>query len=171
MTISDYRELSAVGTGDYEHKYLFAWSFGVWAAERLFAGVEFEKAVALCGSPLPADDRHGLGLRRMKLTLRSIEGGMEEFYRRSMGEAYSRFEPLLPVRDPKACADELSALIEASAQPYTPAIRWDAAIVGERDVIFPQANLLNYWGSRAEIRPLPHYPFAEATAIEEWIKR
>ncbi|GHV02088.1 hypothetical protein FACS1894159_10670 [Bacteroidia bacterium] len=152
-----------LGLAAYGRRALVAWSFGVWAAERLFPGSQWDRAVALCGSPLPLDERFGLGRRRISLTLRGVQsGGMEEFFSRSLAESYRRLEPLLPLwpgRDAPQCADELEHLAALAAQPYAPSINWDRALVGSRDMIFPPANLSACWGPVAELHDMPHYPF------------
>lgn len=150
----------------YEERYLFAWSFGVWAAEQLFAGVVFTRAVAFNGTPHPVDERFGIEPRRMDVTIRGIEkGGMEPFNRRAYGAEYER---LAGVLSPRPLADnvaELRMLRDLSVQPYAPVIQWDRAVVGAQDEIFPPHNMQNYWGSRAESLPLPHYPFADGQII------
>ena len=85
VALYDYRSLGTTAPTDfgseaapllaYPHKHLIAWSFGVWVAERLFPDVLWKSAVALCGSPLPLDERYGLGRRRVELTLRGIRVG------------------------------------------------------------------------------------------------
>lgn len=169
LAVYDFRTIETVRLPEYREKYLFAWSFGVWAAEHIFAGESFDKAVALCGSPFPSDDRYGLGRRRIKLTIKGLPAGMDAFYRASLSEYYERFADTLPVRTAETNREELEALAKMSAEPYIPAIEWDAAVIGERDLIFPPANLKKFWGERASVRNLPHYPFEDD--IIEWIKR
>ena len=183
LTVYDVREIEPLSLPDYEHKTLLAWSFGIWAAEQIFRtdgpspvsgpgyARSFDRSIALCGSPLPMDDRYGLGAKRAALTLRSLPGGIDGFYRASMGTSYDRFASVLPLRDPDDLRQELSTLIELASVPYTPQIEWDDIIIGEQDTIFPQANLLDYWGGRAVKMALPHYPFADPDTVERWISR
>ena len=156
---------------DYPRRYLFAWSFGVWVAERIFTGVEWTRAVALCGSPYPVDARRGNDPKRMNVTLRGIHKyGIGEFNRRMYGpKEYARLAPWLPFPDREANECELIGLCEGSLEPYEPSIRWDRAVVGTDDVIFPVENLTAYWGERAEVLPLPHYPFGDSDLIEREI--
>ncbi len=155
----------------YSRRYLFGWSFGVWVAEQLFAGMEWTRAVALCGSPIPVDGRWGIDPKRLNVTLRGIrKHGIDEFNRRIYGpEQYARLKEWLPFRDAEANERELVDLSEASLKPYTPSLKWNRAVVGVEDVIFPVENLVAYWGERAEILPLPHYPFGDAELIEREI--
>lgn len=150
----------------YGERRLIAWSFGVWAAERIFAGVRFTRAVALNGTPRPAHDRYGMGARRLALTLRGLPAqGMEGFLRRAYQGAYERLLPLLAPRSLSENIAELETLVRESAIPYTPSLTWDAAAVGDDDRIFPPENMAAYWGERAKIVPLPHYPFENAALI------
>lgn len=155
------------GYGDVR---LLAWSFGVWVAERLLAGVELTRAVALNGTPVPVDALYGIEPRRMAVTLRGLKaGGMEAFDRRAYGEHFDRLRPVLSPRLQERNIAELEYLVEASAAGHAASLRWDKAIVGSEDLIFPPENMVRYWGSRAEVLPLPHYPFADGGLIEKEI--
>lgn len=155
------------GYGDVR---LLAWSFGVWVAERLLAGVELTRAVALNGTPVPVDALYGIEPRRMAVTLRGLKaGGMEAFDRRAYGEHFDRLRPVLSPRPQERNIAELEYLVEASAAGHAASLRWDKTIVGSEDLIFPPENMVRYWGSRAEVLPLPHYPFADGGLIEKEI--
>ena len=45
---------------EYKTIYLYAWSLGVFAAEKSLAGVEITKAFAINGTPLPVSDSFGI---------------------------------------------------------------------------------------------------------------
>lgn len=168
LYLHDWRTMPALpDLSKYNNIYLIAWSFGVWAAEQIFAKTttEFTRAIALNGTPLPCDERLGIGLKRLKITLQGLQSrGLEEFQRRAYGEYYEELRPVLSERKLQDDIDELSALIARSLRPHTPSIKWDTAVVGSQDTIFPPANQLAYWENRAETRvkivSLPHYPFA-----------
>ena len=169
LSISDLRELKALAFPEYRHKVLLAWSFGIWAAEHMFREEVFERAVALCGSPLPMSDKHGLGLRRARLTLRSLPDGLLPFYRACLGPSFERFLPMLPARSPEELRQELDFLIERSSHNDAPHIPWKQAVLGEKDTIFPLAPLLDYWGDKALALPFSHYPFADEAMVIQWI--
>lgn len=172
LTLYDYRP----GSGDagrlrdevekYPRRWLVAWSFGVWAAERALGGIGFEGALALNGTPFPVDDLYGIEPRRLAVTLRGLRsGGMEAFDRRAYGDDYPRLRHLLSPRPLGDNIAELEFLAEASVRQYEPSIRWDGAVVGSGDKIFPPENMARYWGSRARLLPLPHYPFGKGELI------
>lgn len=163
---------------EYPHRWLFAWSFGVWAAEQVFGdfygndeednplAVAFEKAVAFNGTPFPVSESYGIEPRRMAVTIRGLRsGGTEAFDRRAYGEYFDRMSGVLSPRPIEKNIAELELLARLGAEVYKPRIRWDKAVVGSADVIFPPENMLRYWGLRAEELPLPHYPFAESGII------
>lgn len=163
LAIYDYCEMEPVELERYSEKYLFAWSFGVWAAEQLFAHADFTRAVAFNGTPFPVSDTYGIAPRRLDATIRGLSaGGMEAFERRAYGVSY---EALKSPRTLEENIEELETLKELSIKPYRPAIRWDKAVIGTEDVIFPPENMQNYWSVSAEVLPLPHYPFADAEII------
>lgn len=152
----------------YRHRYLVAWSFGVWAAEQLFTGMTFDRAVAFCGSPHPVSSEFGIEPKRLLITIKGLaKYGSEEFNRRTYGTFYEQIQSRLTPRDAESNVEELATLNRASSAPYTPTIDWNRAIIGRDDVIFPTENLLRYWGIRAQVLPLPHYPFENAQLIIE----
>lgn len=166
LALYDFRTIEPVVISRYSDVYLFAWSFGVRVAEELFRDFLLTRAVALNGTPRPVNECFGIAPRRMAATLRGLaSGGMEAFERRAYGEYY---EPLQDVLSPRELEDnilELNKLCELAEIPYEPSIIWDKAIVGVHDQIFTPENQLAYWGSRAELLPLPHYPFGDSELI------
>lgn len=177
LAVYDYGEgfaaddrLCKIATG-YLQVYLFAWSFGVWAAEQLLRDVPLTRAVAFNGTPYPVDELYGIEPRRMAVTIRGLKsGGMDAFHRRTYGEYYDHFLPIMSPRSLEHNISELEYLAAESVVEYTPSIKWDKAIIGSHDEIFPPENMVRFWGSRAEILPLPHYPFADSKIIEKEIE-
>lgn len=194
VAVYDYRDSTLIGSGSYadrlrhtaaehlemlsgyKHKYLFAWSFGVWVAEQITDGMTFDRAVAFNGTPLPVNHIYGIEPRRMEITVAGLQkGGMEAFNRRTYGSYYEQFSDVLSPRTLEENIRELADLqagVLADPRPsiaYLPsamdAFRWDKAIVGADDMIFPPENMKRYWGSRAEVLPLPHFPFGDAEII------
>lgn len=170
VALYDFRTLEPTVINSYTERYLFAWSFGVRVAELLFSGCAFTLAVALNGTPRPVDRLYGIAPRRLEATLHGLAaGGMETFERRAYGYAYNGLREYLSPRGVDANIHELNALRDISIVSYEPAIAWDKAIVGSGDVIFPPENQLRYWAERAELLPLPHYPFGDGGLIEREI--
>ena len=162
-------EISGVS---YADRYLFAWSFGVWAAERIFgnSGIAFTGIAAFNGTPFPVNERFGIEPRRMAITLRGLkEGGMDVFNRRAYGSTYEKYSAVLSPRTTEENAAELETLVESSVLEYMPSLSWSEAVVGGGDLIFPPENMLRYWGPRAKSLPLPHYPFDDGRIIEKYL--
>ena len=176
LCLYDYRTVEPVPAqtlARYPQRTLMAWSFGVRVAEAIFARGTFGAAVALCGTPRPVDDALGIPVRAFEATLRGLSAaGDLKFNRRTYGESY---EALLgpgqaEQRPLGTRIAELESLYRLAQTPYTPALDWTRAVAGGRDLIFPPANQLRYWGDRAElIADMPHYPFADRDLILRYL--
>lgn len=171
LYISDYREFTPLTDIErtqitaYPERFLFAWSFGVMAAEQLFAGMEFTHSVAFNGTPYPIDSRFGIDPRVFATTLRGLpKHGIDEFNKRVYGDDYDRFKDVLSPRNLQENTAELIAL-QGLAESSMSSLNWHKAVIGTCDAIFPPANMAAYWQDRAELLPLPHYPFADANII------
>ena len=136
-------------------------------AELMFRDTTFTRAVALNGTPLPLDEKFGIGLRRFQATAAGLmkRGDMNEFEERAYGDFYERFKGRISPREFWGNIRELALMEHYANGMNEPVIHWDKAIVGRFDVIFPTRNMYDYWGERAELLPLPHYPFADAELI------
>lgn len=151
----------------YPYRLLAAWSFGVWAAERLFGDTLFDKAVALNGTPIPADETTGIGARRLGVTLRGIEkSGLAPFNRKAYGPYADLAGTAQSARTPADHTAELATLTALSSEPYRPSVCWTTAIVGIEDGIFPPENMFRYWGKRAIAVTSPHYPFGDENILK-----
>ncbi len=176
LTVYDYRgveQLDPEAAKGYLRVYLFAWSFGVWAAERIIGDIPIYRAVALNGTPKPVDDIYGIPCRAFDMTVRGFRrAGLDGFFRRAYGASYDMAAAIHASRDTEAMIAELEYLGEESSRPYEPRIQWYKAIIGSSDEIFPPANMAAYWGDKAvTIEGMPHYPFAEAHIITDELKK
>ncbi len=187
LCVYDYRDIGEVldGRGGsftglltgylkrYVTRTLMAWSFGVWAAERLFGAggsmpIEFNKAIALNGTPFPADDQYGIGERRLAVTVRGLARGVkDEFDRKSYGKWHEQLESQLSPRPLEENIKELDILTARSREPFTPLLEWNTAVIGTEDLIFPPENMHRYWADKALSARLPHYPFGEREFIKD----
>jgi hypothetical protein len=171
LAVYDFRKLEPLVIPSYSDVYLFAWSFGVRVAEEILGDIKPARAVALNGTPRPVDERFGIAPRRMAATLRGLAaGGMEAFEHRAYGEYYDGLRDVLSPRGLAANILELNELCALAERSPKFDVAWYKAIVGSRDEIFTPENQLAFWGSRAELLPLPHYPFADAELIEREIE-
>lgn len=170
LAVYDYRSVEPLPydlSYKYDSIYLFAWSFGVWAAEQITGNLPLTRAVACGGTPLPVDDHYGIPRRPFALTLRSIRSaGTDEFLRRTYGEFYPIAAAIQPSRSLEELVGELEHLYTESAKPYRQHIKWDKALIGSLDVIFPPENMAAYWGQTGTIvEGMPHFPFADPATV------
>lgn len=179
VCIYDYRDIADYIEGNnyflqdndirpenYAESYLFAWSFGVWASEIFFSDTEFDKAVAINGTPFPVHDSYGIPPRIMDITISGLSNkGLELFDRKTYGEHCGEYTEK---HYPGTAGDytaELEILNEYARMPYNPAIKWDKAIISINDKIFPVENMKCYWNGLAELLPLYHFPFIDGKLI------
>lgn len=98
LAVFDYRvrePLSSSLNSEYGRIHLFAWSFGVWAAEQIATELDLYQAVALNGTPLPINDRYGIPERAFSVTLRGIpRSGCEGFNLRAYGDSFGDWPPI-----------------------------------------------------------------------------
>lgn len=166
-----YTELRDFQPGEfcaYRRIYLFAWSFGVWAAERCCSRLPLYKAVAYNGTPFPVHDRFGMHPRVVQLTLRGLSRvGMKPFLEKTYGSAQAVPQGDFPERSLEENIAELGYLAEQSAQNSAPSILWNKAYIAAGDAIFPPAAMRAYWGSAGLGTGIagPHYPFADPRVV------
>jgi biotin synthesis protein BioG len=166
--IKTYRKITIIG-----------WSLGVWAAEYFSAktGIIPDLAIAVNGTPIPADDLYGIPLKIFEGTLNNItEANMEKFYLRMFGDkkTYLLNTDRIPHRSIKSLHDELRWLYNRTMEQKEPGFRWDYAVMSETDRVFPSANVTSYWkkekNTRQIILPYPHYLFYKWDSFTEFIK-
>ncbi|MFI3330585.1 MAG: DUF452 family protein [Rikenellaceae bacterium] len=165
MCTYDYKSIEKIDhlCNAYSRVYLLAWSFGVWASEKMFENKKLiTKAVAFCASPLPVNDEFGIAPKRLRITIKGFKSQGAATFDKSVYQDQIMFNTKREIGEK---IEELEILASSASLSYTPEIEWDRAIIGERDTIFPAKNLLAYWGIRAKVLPLPHYPFKDYKLI------
>lgn len=171
----DYRELTFDYSllHPYTHCYLAAWSMGVWVAEYLSSQQPFvwEYKFAFNGTPTPIDDNLGIPVDIFTGTLENFsEKTLAKFRRRMCGSSHNvkQFLSLVPQRTLPDLCNELSALQTAIRRtgPLPPS-RWDCAIIGKNDRIFPVVNQQKAWRDHAPIclTETAHYDADTLTAL------
>ena len=170
MVVWDYRnadlDLSALGA--YREIYLFAWSFGVFAASLKMKELERFRImlrVAINGSVTPVDDLTGIPEAIFQGTLNGLdERNLAKFYRRMCFDAqeYKRFVEMAPQRDIAELKSELRAIYDMSRDESVNVspLAWDRAVISDGDRIFPSDNLVRSWMSLSRVRHIPggHLP-------------
>ncbi len=163
----------------YKKITVIGWSLGVWAAEYLAPKTKIvpDVAIAVNGTPIPADDQYGIPLNVFEGTLNNITGeNMEKFYLRMFGDKKTlmRNKDRIPSRTVKSLHDELRWLYNRIMEQKEPGFKWDYAVSSENDRVFPTENVTSYWTKETNtkhiILPLPHYPFNKWKTFAAFIK-
>ena len=162
----------------YKKITVIGWSLGVWAAEYLFpkTGIVPDIAIAVNGTPIPADDQYGIPLNIFEGTLNNLtEENMEKFYLRMFGDkkTYELNKDRVPHRSIKSLNDELRWLYNRIMEQKEPGFKWDYAVTSEIDRVFPSENVNSYWekekNTKHIVLPLPHYFFHKWNTYTDFI--
>lgn len=150
----------------YESIILIGWSFGVWAANCLSEKLpKTHFSIAINGTTRPIDDDFGIPHKVFNLTVNNIKRrGIETFNNRMCGDDIEDFTP--SQRDFLSQCNELEQLKKLSENSVPNSIKWDKIIIGDKDVIFPIQNMINYWNKNSTFVPLitenmPHFPLGK----------
>jgi malonyl-ACP O-methyltransferase BioC len=173
MICYDYTDLSWDSTllHHYDEVHLVAWSMGVWVAEQLLHSYPLTTATAINGTPLPIDDQYGIPSTIFAGTLDQFSDKKRtRFNRRMCGSMaqHQLFEQTPVARSTESLAVELAAIEKMVSAPSIPTPKpfWTKAMISEQDLIFPTANLKNYWLTQRDtqvklLTEASHYPFAQ----------
>lgn len=136
---------------NYDNIYVFAWSFGVYAASHVLLSNQHMPVVfkmAINGTQFPIDDTKGIPLRIFQATANNLSHqSLLKFYRRICSDTnqYETFLSHMPQRTLSSLSNELKN-IETTFLSSTPnPIKWDKVLVSKNDRIFPFENQLKGW--------------------------
>jgi biotin synthesis protein BioG len=174
VVLYDYRDLSIEKClfdeiNAYSQKSLLAWSMGVWAASRTAGTLgDFERTLAVNGTPFPIDDRYGIppgAFREMRENL-SPPALLSFTYRMfPVKTDVDRFLASVPRRPFEERRDELVSLESGALSDLAdeaPGLCFRSCIISDRDLIFPTVSQIRYWKRRQiETKRLDsgHFPF------------
>ena len=169
----DYRNPAFDGTviSGYSDIRILAWSMGVFvadmSADSIVSGkvsgvcspLRIERSIAVGGTLFPVDDRFGIPRSVFSGTLENMSDGriadavLSKFRRRMCGKGLEYYMSHLPRRRTEELAEELYALYSAvSSGRSCGSLRWDIAVIGENDLIFPPSNQLAAWALPGRLR-------------------
>jgi len=157
----------------YRKRTVIAWSFGVWAAQHADLP-PITRALAINGTLHPIDAEKGIKPEIVEATRSGwSEENRARFNRRMCGssEALALFATMAPDRSVVDQQEELAQvqhhLQRADATPAT--WRYDHAIIGTRDLIFPPQQQCAAWNGTAQtmIAEMPHFPFLHFKTFSE----
>lgn len=157
-------KLDTLDWKSYDEICVVGWSMGVYFSTFLPSEIESRvtRRIAINGTLWPMDDTRGIPEAVFKGTLSGLnDRNLDKFYLRVCGSrvAYDGFMTCRPQRTLDQLRGELKGMLEL---PSTSA-RFDVAIIGKRDAIFPPGNQRNAWkGVPVEETDSPHLPDFQA---------
>ena len=176
LVVWDYRsfDIDWSVAAPYDEICLIAWSMGVYAASMSSHGIENKVTarIAVNGTMTPVDNLRGIPEAIFEGTAASLdERNLVKFYRRMCGDRATTdaFMAVRPQRGAPELVDELRAIWPEPVLGNPKAARWDRAIIGRRDAIFPACNQDRAWaGVPKTFVDAPHY-IALQTVIDRFI--
>lgn len=186
LVVWDYRvlDLPKQELQGYEQIYLFAWSMGVWAADRLASLLNIypiQLATAVCGTGYLVHDRYGIPIAVFKSMIDGISDSNRERFNRRMcgGRMYPHLLAALAQRATNEIRNELLSVYEIEyAYAYMmelerSCLSWSCALVGGKDRVIPSTNQSEYWNKRGVNQKVypegEHYLFAQFGAWSQLI--
>ncbi len=163
--------------GQYEQKYLLAWSMGVFAACRLKDMFEtFDVKIAINGTVTPVDNEFGIPIRSFELTLKHAQIGLRGKFYQNIFNSETELEKYLetPVeRTLENRVSELARLYElVKTETSLDGQFYDCAVVSEFDKIIPPSNQVNShkkFGVSVKNLQFGHSPFYNFKGWDEII--
>lgn len=183
LFIYDYNELNLPkeleNLQNYEHKYLLAWSMGVFVAyefRKLFE--DFDYKIAINGTITPVDNEFGIPVKMFELTLKHVATGLAgKFYQNVFKnseefEMYSKTSVQRTIENRVSELENLYNIIKMKDYKKAESF-YDCAIVSDFDKIIPPKNqIASHQKNNEPIITLPfgHFPFYNFTSWSEIIK-
>lgn len=165
-------ELAGLTEG-YSRIRIIGWSLGVAVAELFMRAVSagstvcgercvitengtahISAAIAVNGTPFPADDSLGIPVKIFRGALDGLsEISLAKFRRRMCSGELESFLSHLPDRGLDELREELGALYAMSERMPSAAEKclWSTAVIGERDMIFPSASQKRAWEGKCSM--------------------
>ena len=183
LFIYDYNELNLPkeleNLQNYEHKYLLAWSMGVFVAyefRKLFE--DFDYKIAINGTITPVDNEFGIPVKMFELTLKHAAIGLAgKFYQNVFKnseefEIYSKTSVQRTIENRVSELENLYNIIKKKDYKKAESF-YDCAIVSDFDKIIPPKNQIASHQKNNELiitLPFGHFPFYNFTSWSEIIK-
>lgn len=167
LVVWDYRDLSIDWSeaAAYDEIVLIAWSMGVYAASMTIHSIDhlITSKIAVNGTLSPVDNLHGIPEAIFEGTAASLdERNLRKFFRRMCGDrpTTERFMTSGPQRPVGELVDELRAIYPEPWFANPKVTRWDRAVIGRDDAIFPACNQQRSWQQLSvpvNVVDRPHY--------------
>lgn len=156
MLCFDYQDLEFDYTPvmQYENITVLAWSMGVWVATNILSKekastLKIKEKIAFNGTTNPINDTYGIPVEIFKGTMENFsDKTLTRFRRRICGNTENTKEFLshLPYRSMDSLKQELWGLWNmVQEDDKEKSLKWDMAIIGMSDKIFPPENQIASW--------------------------
>ncbi len=179
LLVYDYNDISQLPPlENYREKYLISWSMGVFIAYLLRENFKnFDKKIAINGTPFPVHDEFGIPFKPFLLTLRHAKTGLKgKFYRNIFSydeefEIYSRTPVERTIENRENELKSLYNKIKSTETVYENF--YDFVLISVNDKIIPTKNQINFWKDQASYKILEcgHFPFYNFTSWEDIISQ
>lgn len=178
LFVFDYNEISQLPPFEnYRKKYLISWSMGVFTAYLLRENFKnFDKKIAVNGTPYPVHDEFGIPYKPFLLTLRHAKTGLEgKFYRNIflLDEEFEKYSKAPVERAIENRENELKSLYEKIKSTEIIYEKfYDFALISTDDKIIPTKNQINFWKENADFTTLEsgHFPFYNFKSWKDILK-
>lgn len=170
VVVWDYRsrDIDWSCVAGYGEICVVAWSLGVHAAMYVTGGISSKVTLRLAvnGTMHPVDRMLGIPDEVFDGTLAGLdERNLTKFYRRVAGsrQAYERFAAAMPRRALPELREELASFRSEAILENGCDRRWDRAVIGMADAIFPPVNQRRAWEEYpCSVVEEPHLPSFQA---------
>lgn len=163
LEINDYRSFelnfSQFDFKKYSEKYLICWSMGVYIANLFYDFFKnFDKKIAINGTPKMIDDNFGIPKRIYQITIRLFN---EESCNKFIKNMFKNENINPQIKIEKTTAELKDELISIQNIILKKELDFDMAIISDNDKIVPTKNQFNYWENKTIIKKInaTHYPF------------
>lgn len=152
---------------------LLAWSLGVYAASQTTHAIDYKitRRVAVCGTAEPIHDRYGLP----EATFYDLADNLTEASLGALRARISSPDTAQPsIGSLSDIAAELRAVADRQLLSVPSAARWDVAIVGVDDRLFPPHNQRRAWqaaGVPVEAMHSGHIPDFQAIVNRQFVDK
>ena len=175
--IKSYPLNDLIPLSQYETKILIGWSMGVYVGYLLKDVLpNFDKKIAVNGTPYPVHDEFGIPIKTFDLTLKFVDTGLQGKFQKNLFKNPTNYEKYLKnpvertVDSQKAELIALNDFIKNKKIEYEKF--YDYAIISDTDKIIPTRNQKSCWetlDTPYKILDSGHFPFFEFKSWEDII--
>ena len=161
----------------YKTSTLIAWSMGVYVGYLLKDVLpNFDKKIAVNGTPYPVHDEWGIPIKTFDLTLKYVDTGLQGKFQKNLFKNPTDYEKYLENPVERTIDNQKAELISLNDFIKNKKIEYekfyDYAIISDTDKIIPTRNQKSCWetlDTPYKILDSGHFPFFEFKSWEDII--